>query len=208
MPKTRLCIILLFCAVGFFALMSCSQSTNTLRIADDDGGYYPVDVVFHDSVIDKSETPPGVTYYNTYVDATTKITVTYATAYEGWPVYPAPGASALQLTNYTVTWRCNPTSQKIPPTSGGIDEIVKGAPDGSNQISLTLMTIPAITKETCTALLNLVADHSSGVVYNGELSALGTITIYGTDLLTGQQMSAVGYLNAEFADYNDLKTVH
>jgi hypothetical protein len=70
------------------------------------------------------------------------------------------------------------------------------------------VAVPAATKETCTALVNLEADHSSGVYTNGQLTALGTLTVNGVDLLTGQAVTASAYINALFADYNNDKTTH
>jgi len=209
MVKTRICVILLFCAVGLFKNVSCSQSGNTLRLSDADFGYYAVNVVQHESTIDRSDPKNPVTnYYNMFLDGTTKISASYATSYLGLPVYPSAGASACVLQSYTITWRCNPSTQKIPPTSGGLGEVVPGSPDGKSQVTFSIVAVPAATKETCTALVNLEADHSSGVYTNGQLTALGTLTVNGVDLLTGQAVTASAYINALFADYNNDKTTH
>jgi hypothetical protein len=199
MTKTKVCIAVAVCVLGFFLAVSCSKSKHPLKIECDESGAYLVDVAKWQYYQGVEET----LWLYTVTDAMGKAWGFYAEPGTGMPHYY--GNYEVHLESFTVTW---PSDAKIPNTQGALDVVVPSNLDKDEKVEFTFLLMPAINKDTVGVLSALRADPESNEFSNGELVVKGRVTIEGKDVLTDERVEAQSEVTACFADYMDPNNAH
>jgi hypothetical protein len=201
MSKVKSWILVLTCAAGLLPV-ACSQPQNRLRVSMAEAGFYPVDVARWVYVKAQQE------YYATFDDATADLDVNYAGSISELPTFPAD--DAIQLTSFRVTWHNLANGGSIPSTTGALDEVIAADPTGKSQTKLSIVVVPAGTKETCSVLSALEGSPSpeDPVTYNGQVLAKGQVEIHGLDMKTNEDISTTIDFVAAFADYEEPNKDH
>jgi hypothetical protein len=182
---------------ALFVAVSCSPSYR-FTITSPDAANYQVDVArWFERVVGQESTWTFAT-----TDAFISINASYV---------PAGGATGSQvpyvhLNGCTVAW--NAGAERIPSISVPLSINVPGDSTGNVSTQFDVLIIPAITKDTCAALVALRADPAHGIFTNGRLSATGILTVTGTNLSNGDSVGASLPINATFADFPDSLDAH
>jgi hypothetical protein len=194
-------IVALCCVAGLLSLTSCTKNKYALRLDCAEAGYYPVDVAIWDSYKDPDGT---VIWYATVADATGELKATYVDPSSSLPAYPA--SHAVQIQSYTVTWKGTP---KLPKTSGALNLLVPLDISGGTEVTVPILVMPAISKDTVTALTDLRGDPEGDLnTFVGQLTAKATIELRGRDIVDDHEVIATIDLTGVFADYVNPNKAH
>ena len=201
MPKAKSWILIVLCLAGLLSLTSCTKNKYAVRLDYAEAGYYAVDVAIWDSYKDPDGT---VIWYATVSDATAEIKATYVDPSSSLPAYPA--SHAVQMQNYSVTWKGTP---KLPKTAGTLNILVPLDASGGTEVTVPIMVMPAISKDTVTALVDLRGDPESDLnTFVGQITGRATIELRGTDVVDDHEVVATLELTALFADYVNPNKAH
>jgi len=201
MPKAKSWILIVLCLAGLLTLNSCTKNKYGLRIDYSEAGWYAVDVAKWTSV----RVERGEEFWHTVYDATAELEVSFVDAGSYFPTYPNEHAVLLQ--SYSVTWK---GTEKPPKTTGSLNILVPLDVTGGTPITVPIMVVPAINKDTSTVLSNLLGDPSTEDpnTFVGQLVCKATIELRGKDVVTDQEFVGSIELTGAFADYMEPNDYH
>ena len=193
MARTKICVAVVVCVVGFFAILSCAKPFHVLSFDCADAGKYEVDVVKWVLV----KTPTDTFYSGTVTDAMIRVTGFYAQPGDGMAHNSGPYEAQLQ--KYEVTW---PQGSGIPKTFGGLDVLVQSDMGRSKGSTFDIVMMPATNKDTVGVLAALWGDPETRESA-GDLDVTATVKMTGKDLVTNEDISDEFKVAVFFADYGD-----
>jgi len=201
MPKAKSWILVVLCVAGLLTLSSCSKNKYAMRLDYGEAGYYAVDVAIWDSYKDAEG---DEIWWYTVADATAELKVTYVDPGTSLPAYPA--GHAVHLESYSVTWKGTP---KLPKTTGALDFLVPLDISGGTEVTVPIMVMPGISKDTVGVLGDLIGDPGSERnTFVGQITSKATIEVRGRDVVDDHEVAATTELTGVFADYVNPNKAH